>query len=63
MAEHKVTHFDGSDEMIDRLLRATDRDDIFERVNLRGYAIFNSYLDDIVERAERRGPYAVGLWE
>ena len=62
MAEHKVTHFDGSDEMIDRLLRATDRDDIFERVGFVGYAIFNSYLDDIVERAERRGLYAVGLW-
>ncbi len=62
MAEHKVTHFDGSDEMIDRLLRATDRDDIFERVNFAGYAIFNSYLDDIVERAERRGLHAVGLW-
>ena len=62
MAEHKVTHFDGSDEMIDRLLRATDRDDIFERVGFVGYAIFNSYLDDIVERAERRGLHAVGLW-
>ena len=62
MATHKVTHFDGSDEMIDRLLRATDRDEIFARVNFAGYAIFNSYLDDIVERAERRGLHAVGLW-
>ena len=62
MARHKVTHFDGSDEMIDRLLRATDCDDIFERVGFVGYAIFNSYLDDIVERAERRGLHAVGLW-
>jgi fatty-acyl-CoA synthase len=62
MARHKVTHFDGSDEMIDRLLRVTDRDDIFERIGFAGYAIFNSYLDDIVERAERRGLFAVGLW-
>lgn len=62
MATHKVTHFDGSDEMIDRLLQATDRDDIFARIGFAGYAIFNSYLDDIVERAERRGLYAVGLW-
>mgnify|MGYP001282912891 CR=1 FL=1 len=62
MAEHKVTHFDGSDEMIDRLLRATDRDENFERIGFAGYAIFNSYLDDIVERAERRGLHAVGLW-
>jgi fatty-acyl-CoA synthase len=62
MAEHKVTHFDGSDEMIDRLLRATNRDDIFERVGFVGYAIFNSYLDDIVQQAERRGLHAVGLW-
>ena len=62
MGKYKVTHFDGSDEMIDRLMRATDREDIFERVNFAGYAIFNSYLDDIVERAERRGLYAVGLW-
>ncbi len=62
MGKYKVTHFDGSDEMIDRLMRATDRDEIFERVNFAGYAIFNSYLDDIVERAERRGLYAVGLW-
>ncbi|MEE2688996.1 MAG: AMP-binding protein [Pseudomonadota bacterium] len=62
MAQHKVTHFDGSDEMIDRLLRATDHDEIFERIGFAGYAIFNSYLDDIVERAERRGLRAVGLW-
>jgi len=62
MAEHKVTHFDGSDEMIDRLLRAIDRDENLERIGFAGYAIFNSYLDDIVERAERRGLHAVGLW-
>lgn len=62
MATHKVTHFDGSDEMIDRLLQATDSDEIFERIEFAGYAIFNSYLDDIVERAERRGLHAVGLW-
>ena len=62
MARHKVTHFDGSDEMIDRLLGATDREDIFARIGFVGYAMFNSYLDDIVERAERRGLFAVGLW-
>ena len=62
MVKHKVTHFDGSDEMIDRLLHATNRDDIFERISFAGYAFFNSYLDDIVDRAERRGLYAVGLW-
>ena len=55
MARHKVTHFDGSDEMIDRLLRAMDCDDIFERVGFVGYAIFNSYLDDIVERVTPAG--------
>lgn len=62
MARHAVTHFDGSDEMIDRLLRATDREDVFRRIGFVGYAMFNSYLDDIVERAERRGLVAVGLW-
>ena len=62
LAHHKVTHFNGSDDMIDRLLAASDSDEPFRHVAFAGYGAFNSSLDDIVERAEARGLRLVGLW-
>lgn len=59
---HRITHFDGSDEMVDRLLRANDSESTFARIGFVGFAAFNSYLDDIVERAERQGLCLAGLW-
>ncbi len=62
IARHRVTHFDGSDDMIDRLLDAGGDEALFRRVRFAGFAAFNSALADIVERAERRGLRLVGLW-
>jgi fatty-acyl-CoA synthase len=62
MRRHRVTHFDGSDEMVHRLLEAGGDESVFSRINFTGFAAFNSYLDDIVERAERAGLFLCGLW-
>jgi fatty-acyl-CoA synthase len=62
MRRHNITHFDGSDEMVHRLLGAGGDESVFSRINFVGFAAFNSYLDDIVERAEREGLFLAGLW-
>ena len=62
LRHHEVTHFNGSDDMIDRLLAAADSDEPFRHADFAGYATFNSSLDDIVERAEARGLRLVSLW-
>ena len=62
MARYQVTHFDGSDEMIHRLLEVCHDDALLARINFVGFAAFNSYLEDITERAEQRGLRLCGLW-
>ena len=62
LRRHRVTHFDASDEMVDRLLRASGGEEHFAHVEFVGFAAFNSSLDDIVERAEHQGLCLVGLW-
>ena len=62
MRRHRVTHFDASDEMVHRLLAAGGGEAQFSRIGFTGFAAFNSYLDDITERAEAAGLFLTGLW-
>lgn len=62
LRRHRITHFDASDEMVDRMLKASDGEEHFAHVEFAGFAAFNSSLDDIVEQAEGRGLFLVGLW-
>ncbi len=62
MREHAVTHTNGSDEMIDRMLAATEAERPFPHLRYFGYANFNAALDEIVERAEARGVTLCGLY-
>jgi len=57
--EYGVTSMHGSDDMFHRLL-ATEWD--LSSINCSGYARFNSALDGIVERCERRGVPLSGLY-
>jgi len=61
-ARHRVTQFNATDDMMDRMLRATDSDAPFAAIDFVGYAAFNRALDDLPERAETRGVRMVGLW-
>lgn len=62
MTRHKVTYFNASDEMVDRLLRAADSPAPFAHVRSVGYATFNPALDDIVARADARGLTLTAMW-
>ncbi len=61
---HEVTDFNGTDDMIDRLLAAVDPafDRPFPTVRAVGYAAFNQALEDIVERAGNVGLTLFGLY-
>lgn len=59
---HKVTYFNGSDDMIDRMLAVMGKRKPFRQVRSAGYAVFNSELVDIVERADTVGLPLTGLW-
>ena len=59
---HAVTHFFGSDDMIDRMLDAVPEDLAFPSLKFAGYAAFNSSLADLPERAEARGVRLIGLY-
>jgi len=59
---HAVTQFNGSDEMVARLLAACSEPVPFPTLRFCGFAAFNPGLGDIVETAEARGLRLVGLY-
>jgi fatty-acyl-CoA synthase len=60
--QRRITQLFGSDEMMDRLLAMQSGDVAFPSVRWGGYAGFNTSLNDIVERADRRGLKLCGLY-
>jgi fatty-acyl-CoA synthase len=60
--EHGVTHMCGGDEMLQRMLQATDRTPALPSLALYGLARFNPALADIALCAERRGVRVLGLY-
>jgi fatty-acyl-CoA synthase len=62
IVEHKVTGFNGSDEMFVRLLAASAEAVPFPSLRFCGYAAFNPTLDSIVTEAEGRGLRLAGLY-
>ena len=62
MREHRITHTNLSDEMIDRMLDAVPDERPFPDLRDVGYASFNAALGDIVARAEARGVVLLGLY-
>ncbi len=57
-----ITHMNGVDDMIDRMLAEVDEQDAFPTLEHFGYALFNPALEDIVERAQARGVTLRGLY-
>jgi fatty-acyl-CoA synthase len=62
IVEHKVTGFNGSDEMFARLLAASAAPVPFPSLRFCGYAAFNPTLDTIVADAGERGLRLAGLY-
>jgi len=62
IAGHNVTYFNGSDDMIDRMLAIAGDRKPFRQVQSVGFGMFNSELADIVERADGAGLTLTGLW-
>jgi len=62
MHEESITHANGGDDMLERLLAAREEPQPFPALRFFGYAKFNPALDDIVTRAEARGVRACGLY-
>ncbi|MBI4693528.1 MAG: AMP-binding protein [Gammaproteobacteria bacterium] len=60
--ERGITHCQGVDDMIDRMLAARPEPQPFPTLRYFGYARFNPALEDIVERAEARGVILRGLY-
>jgi fatty-acyl-CoA synthase len=63
---HKVTDFNGSDDMVHRMLEAAPEVKFgakpFPSLRAVGFAGFNSALEDLPDRAEARGLTLVGLY-
>lgn len=59
---HQVTSFNGSDEMVDRLLAARPGDRPFPSLGACYHASFNPSLDGIAAAAEARGLHLSGLY-
>ena len=59
---HQVTHTNGGDDMVGRLLDAMPGERPFPSLDGIGYAAFNSALADLPVRAERRGLRLFGLY-
>ena len=57
-----ITHMNGVDDMIDRMLAEVEAPHAFPTLEHFGYALFNPALDDIVERAAARGLTLRGLY-
>lgn len=62
LRRHRVTHTNGGDDMIERLLAESDAAHPFPALRHVGYARFNAALGDIVERADDRGVRLIGLY-
>ncbi len=62
MQSECITHVNGSDEMLVRLLAARPELRPFPHLRSFGFARFNPALDDLVERAQARGVIACGLY-
>ncbi len=62
MRDEAITHANGGDDMLDRLLAAREEQRPFPALKFFGYAKFNPALDDLVTRAEARGVIACGLY-
>jgi fatty-acyl-CoA synthase len=60
--QHKVTNFNGSDEMFALLLQEGEGMRPYPRYRFGGYAAFNPAFANIPERAEERGMTLCGLW-
>jgi fatty-acyl-CoA synthase len=60
--EHAVTHMGGGDDMLHRMLQATDRTPALPSLGFYGLARFDPALADIAVHAERRGVCARGLY-
>jgi len=58
---HRVTHFNGSDEMFARLFEAAGDGDL-ESLTACGFAAFDPGLGDLVERGARHGVTLFGLY-
>ncbi len=59
---YRVTQFNATDDMVDRMLRADGNDGAFTTVDFVGYGAFNSAIEGLPERAEAQGIRLVGLW-
>ena len=57
-----ITHANGGDDMLERLLAARPEPQPFPQLRFFGYAKFNPALDDIVTQAAARGVLACGLY-
>lgn len=62
MHDEHITHANGGDDMLDRLLVARPEPQPFPDLRFFGYAKFNPALEDLVERAAARGVLACGLY-
>ena len=62
ITSHRITHFNGSDDMIARLLDATDEERPFPTIRFAGFGSFTPALHDIAARADARGLALVGLY-
>lgn len=62
MHEEAITHANGGDDMLERLLAARPEPLPFPALKFFGYAKFNPALDDLVTTAEARGVRACGLY-
>ena len=57
-----ITHANGGDDMLERLLAARPEPQPFPQLRFFGFAKFNPALDDIVAQAAARGVLACGLY-
>ncbi|MCH9672103.1 MAG: AMP-binding protein [Gammaproteobacteria bacterium] len=62
MEKYGVTHFNGTDDMIDPMLDASPHEIAFPNVAYAGFASFAASPDIIIDKAERRGLTLAGLY-
>lgn len=60
--DEAITHANGGDDMLDRMLATRSEERPFPSLGFFGFAKFNPALDDLVARAEQRGVRACGLY-
>lgn len=62
LVDEHITHANGGDDMLDRLLAVRPEATPFPALKFFGYARFNPALDDLTARADARGVTACGLY-